>query len=171
MYNISFMTCITQYIGHKSLEDQTLSGQNGCLSLTPCHFLTQPPNLGLWLSRSSLVFVCFGQDVTRTTSHVNIQQIVTRTQSYVVFKFIKYVIFIQSMKRTIQSCIYFSYFFYEKISGDFIPLTQKERCSKRYSNIFFEEHFFFEVSHRYLERFFILFFHFFSLSHPRFSQK
>ena len=33
------------YIGHQSLEDQTLFGQNGCL--TPSHSVTQPPNLVL----------------------------------------------------------------------------------------------------------------------------
>ena len=36
--NISFMSCIKRYIGHKSLEDQTLSGRNGCL--TPSYFVT-----------------------------------------------------------------------------------------------------------------------------------
>ena len=38
MFNISFMTCIKGYIGHKSLEDQTLSRWNGCL--TPSHSVT-----------------------------------------------------------------------------------------------------------------------------------
>ena len=41
------------------------------------------------------------------------------------------------MKRTIQSCIYFSFFlFYKKIiiiSGDSILLTQKEKCPKKNS--------------------------------------
>ena len=32
MFNISFITYIKKYIGHKSLEDQTLFGQNGCLT-------------------------------------------------------------------------------------------------------------------------------------------
>ena len=109
MFNISFITCIKRYIGHKSLEDQTLSGRNGCL--TPSHSVTQPPDLGLWLSRSSLVFICFGQNVTRTKAHVNSWQIVTRTQNYVTFQFYKYVIFIQSMKRTIQLCICIYLFF------------------------------------------------------------
>ena len=36
--NISSMTCIKVYIGHKSLEDQTLSGRNGCL--TPSYSVT-----------------------------------------------------------------------------------------------------------------------------------
>ena len=103
MFNISCMTSIAQYIGHKSLEDQTLSGRNGCLR--PSHSVTQPLDLAFWFSRSNLIFVCLGQNVIRTTSHVNIWQIVTRTQSYVTFQFSRYVIFIQSMKRTIQSCI------------------------------------------------------------------
>ena len=52
------------------------------------------------------------------------------------------------MKRTIQSCIYFFLFFlYKKISGDSIPLTQKERCPKRYPNLFFEGHFRQGLSH------------------------
>ena len=38
VYNISFMSCIKGYTGHKSLEDQTLSGWNGCL--TPSHSIT-----------------------------------------------------------------------------------------------------------------------------------
>ena len=38
MFKISFMTCMRWYIGHKSLEDQTLSGRNRCL--TPSHFVT-----------------------------------------------------------------------------------------------------------------------------------
>ena len=44
--------------------------------------------------------------------------------------------------------ILFIYFFYKKIRGDSIPLTQKERCPKKYLNLFFEGHFFVEVSHR-----------------------
>ena len=38
MFNISFITYIKKYIGHKSLEDQTLFEQNGCL--TPFHSVT-----------------------------------------------------------------------------------------------------------------------------------
>ena len=38
IFNILFMTYIKKYIGHKCLEDQTLSRQNGCL--TPSHFVT-----------------------------------------------------------------------------------------------------------------------------------
>ena len=38
MFNISFMTCMRWYIGHKSLEDQTLFGRNECL--TPSHSIT-----------------------------------------------------------------------------------------------------------------------------------
>ena len=69
MLNISFIACIKGYIGHKSLKYQTLSGWNGCL--TPFHFVTQPPNLGLWKSRSkSCLFFYFGQNVTRIRSHV-----------------------------------------------------------------------------------------------------
>ena len=104
MFNISFMTCIRNYIGHKSLEDQTLSRQNGCL--TPSHSVTQPSDLGFWFSRSSLVFICFGQNVTKTTNHVNIWQIIIRTPSYVTlfcfffFCFPRYVIlFNQGMER------------------------------------------------------------------------
>ena len=135
MFNISFMTCIKRYISHKSLEDQTLFGRNGFL--TP-HSVTQPPNLGLWLGRSSLVFIYFGQNVTRTKSHV-FWQFVTRTQSHVSFQFFQLcIIFIQLMKRTIHSCIYFFLFFVlKKKSGDSIPLTQKDRCLKRYPNLFF----------------------------------
>ena len=140
MFNISFMTCIKRYIGHKSLEDQTLSGRNRCLA--PSHFVIQPLDLSLWLSKSSLVFTFyFGQNVTRTKNHVIIQQIVTRTQNYVIFNFPIMYIFIQSTKRTIQSCILylvFFYFFNKKISGDSIPLIQKERCPKKHSkNLFF----------------------------------
>ena len=68
MFNISFITCIKMYISYKSVEDQTFYGRNGCL--TPSHSVTQPPDLGFWLSRSSLVFICFGQNVTRTKIHV-----------------------------------------------------------------------------------------------------
>ena len=142
------MTCIKRFIGYKSQENQTLFGRNRCL--TPSHSVTQLLDFGHWLSRSSLIFVCFGQNVTRTTSHVNIWQIVTKTQSYVTFRFSKYVIFIQSMKRTIQSCIciysVFLIFCIEKITGDSIPLTQKERFPKRYPNICFEGHFFWSRS-------------------------
>ena len=38
MFKISFMTCMRWYIDHNSLEDQTLSGRNGCL--TPSHSVT-----------------------------------------------------------------------------------------------------------------------------------
>ena len=54
------------------------------------------------------------------------------------------------MKRTIQSCVciylVFLIFCIEKITGDSIPLTQKERFLKRYPNIFFEGHFFWSRS-------------------------
>ena len=135
MFNISFMTCIRKYIGHKSLEDQTLSGRNGCL--TPSHSVTQPPDLGFWFSRSSLVFICFGQNVIRTTSYVIIWQIVTRIQSYVIFKFFKICNF-YSINEENNSVMYLFIFLYKKINGDSIPLTQKERCPKRYPNLFFE---------------------------------
>ena len=36
---------------------------------------------------------------------------------------------------------FFFFFVYRKISGESIPLTQKERCPKRYSNLFFEGRF------------------------------
>ena len=58
------------YIGHQSLEDQTLFGWNGCL--TPFHFITQPLNLVL-LDRQICTlsfFLFFGQIVTRTKSFV-----------------------------------------------------------------------------------------------------
>ena len=38
MFNISFMTYMRWYIGHKSLEDKTLFGWNRCL--TPSHSVT-----------------------------------------------------------------------------------------------------------------------------------
>ena len=38
MFKISFMTCMRWYIDHNSLEDQTLSGRNRCL--TPSHSVT-----------------------------------------------------------------------------------------------------------------------------------
>ena len=41
----------------------------------------------------------------------------------------------------------FSYFLYKKITGDSTPLTQKERCPKRYPNLFFKGHSFVKVSH------------------------
>ena len=139
MYNISFMTCITQYIGHKSLEDQTLSGQNGCL--TSSHSVTQPLDLGLWLSRYSLVifFFFFLVECNQVNKPCIFGRLYLGPQSYVIFKFSKICnFFIQSMKRKIQSCIYFSYFLLKKISGNSIPLTQKERCPKRYPNLFFK---------------------------------
>ena len=105
MFNISFMTCITQYIGHKSLEDKTLFGQNKCLTLS--HSITQPLDLGLWFSKSSLVFVCFGQNVTKTTNHVNIWQVVTRTQSYVILKFFRTCNFFYSINEWNYSVMYF----------------------------------------------------------------
>ena len=58
------------YIGHQSLEDRTLLGQNGCL--TPSHFVTQPLNL-VSFGQVDLCFVflfIFGQIVIRTKSHV-----------------------------------------------------------------------------------------------------
>ena len=143
MFNISFMTCIKWYIGHKSLEDQTLSERNRYLA--PSHSLTQPLDLGLWLSRSSLIFVCFGQNVTRTKNHV-FWQIATRTQSYVIFKFFKICNFC-SINEENDSVMYLVFFFFliflhKNISGDFIPLTQKQKFPKRYTNLFFEGHFF-----------------------------
>ena len=57
MFNLSFMTCIRKYIGHKSLEDQTLSGWNGCL--TPSHSVTQPSALSFWFSSSRLCLYLF----------------------------------------------------------------------------------------------------------------
>ena len=135
MFNISFMTCIKRYISHKSLEDQTLFGQNGFL--TP-HSVTQPPNLGLWLGRSSLVFIYFGQNVTRIKSHV-FWQFVTRTQSHVIFQFFQLCIFFYSINEENNPFMYlfFLIFCIKKKSGDSIPLIQKERCLKRYPNIFF----------------------------------
>ena len=149
MFNISFITCIKRYIGHNSLENLTLSGQNGCL--TPSYSVTQPPNLGLWLSRSSLVFIYFGQNVTRTKNHVIIWQFVTRTQSHVIFQFSKYVFF-YSINEENNSVMYlfFLIFLKKKISGDSIPLTQKERCPKKHSkNLSFLRGTFFEISHTY----------------------
>ena len=99
MFNISFMTCMKRYIGHKSLEDQTLSRRNGCLTF--------------------LFFqIC------------NIYSINEENNS-VMYLYI----------------FSFSYFLYKKISGDSIPLTQKERCLKRYPNLSFLRDATFEVSH------------------------
>ena len=148
MFNISFITCIKKYTGHKSLEDQTSSGWNGCL--TPSHSITQPLDLGLWLSRSSLVFIYFGQNVTRTKSHVIIWQFVTRTQSHVIFQFSKYVILysINEENNSIMYLFFLFFFFFlykKKISGDSIPLTQKERCLKKHTQknlSFFRRHYF-----------------------------
>ena len=136
MFNVLFMTCIKRYIGPKSLEDQTLSGRNGCL--TPSHSVTQPPDLGLWLSRSSLVFIYFGQNVTRTKSHV-FWQFVTRTESHVIFQSFQLCIFFYSVneENNLVMYLFFLIFCIKKISGDSIPLTQKERCPKMYLNLFF----------------------------------
>ena len=143
MFNISFITCIKRYIGHQSLEDQTLSGRNGCL--TPSYSITQPSNLGLWLSRSSIVFIYFGQNVTRTKSRVIIWQFVTRTQSHVIFQFSKYVI-LYSINEKNNSVMYLFILFFciKKISGDSIPLTRKERCPKKHTQkiSFFQRHYF-----------------------------
>ena len=129
MFNISCTTCITQYIGDKNLEDRTLSGWNGCL--TPSHSITQPPDLGFWFSRSSLVFICFGQNVTRIASHV--KYLVDCNQDPKLCNF-----FIYSINEENNSIMYlfflFSFFFfYKKISGNSTPLTQKERCPKKHS--------------------------------------
>ena len=137
MFNTSFMTCMKWYIGHKSLEDQTLSGRNGCL--TPSHSVTQPPDLGLWLSRSSLVFIYFGQNVTRTKSHV-FWQFVTRTQSDVIFQSFQLCFFFYysvNEENNLVMYLFFLFFVLKKISGDSIPLTQKEMCPKMYLNLFF----------------------------------
>ena len=144
MFNISFLTCIRKYIGHKSLEDQTFSRQNGCL--TPSYSVTQPSDLGFWFSRSSLVFIYFGQNVTRTLGHVIIWQIVTRTQSYVIFKFFKICNF-YSINEWNYFVLYlviiifsFSFFLYKK-KWRLHTTYQKERCLKRYPNLFFEGRF------------------------------
>ena len=54
MFNISFMIGIKRYIGHKSLEEQTLSGQKVCLTFFDS--VTYPSDLGHWLSRSRVIF-------------------------------------------------------------------------------------------------------------------
>ena len=128
MFNISFITCIKRYISYKSVEDQTFYGRNGCL--TPSHSVTQPPDLGFWLSRSSLVFICFGQNVTRTKIHVFWQ---FYNQDPKPCKFSKFPIMY----------LFFSYLLsIKKKSDDSIPLTQKERCPKSTPKIslFFERH-------------------------------
>ena len=93
------------YIGHKSLEDLALSRRNRCL--TPFHSVTQPPNLGFWISRSKpCLYFYFGQNVTRTKNHVIVLQIVTRAQNYVIFKIFKYVFFYSINERN-YSVLYF----------------------------------------------------------------
>ena len=109
MFNISFMTCIKWYIGHKILEDQTLSRWNGCL--TPSHSVTQPPNLDLWLSRSSFVFVLFWVECNQDKKPCNYLVVCNQDPKPCNFQSYKYVIFIQSMNRTIQSCICIYLFF------------------------------------------------------------
>ena len=132
MFNISFMTCIKRYKGQKSLEYQILSGRNRCLK--PSYSITQAPDLG----RSSLVFIYFGQNVIRTKNHV-FWQFVTRTQSHVIFQFFQLSIFFYSIneENNLVMYLFFLIFCIKKISGDSIPLTQKERCPKRYPNLFF----------------------------------
>ena len=131
MFNMSFMACIKRYIDHKSLEDQTLSGQNRCL--TPSYSVTQYPDLGLWLSRSSFVYILFWVECNQDKSHVIIWQFVTRTQSHVIFHFSKYVIFhlINEENNLVMYLVIYLFIFVLKISGDSIPLTQKERCPKK----------------------------------------
>ena len=114
----------TRYISHKSVEDQRMKKEMSHVQhivynmhkkvyqSQECrrsdffwaewvpntfHSVTQPLDLGLWLSRSSIVFICFGQNVTRTKIHV-FWQFITRTQSHVSFQFF-------------QLCIYFFLFF------------------------------------------------------------
>ena len=152
MLNISFIACIKGYIGHKSLEDQTLSWQNGCL--IPSHFVTQPPNLGLWISRSKpCLSFYFGQNVTRTRSHVFLVDC-NQDPKPCNFQFFNYVIFYSVNERMLFSHVVLRFFFFffnffiiyiyiYKISGDSTPLTQKERCLKKHSKIslFFERQF------------------------------
>ena len=70
-------------------------------------------------------------------------QIVTRAESNVNYQICNFDSI--NEKEKIQSCICifsFSYFFFiEKISGDSILLTQKERCPKRYPNLFLRDSF------------------------------
>ena len=137
IYNISFITCIKGYIGHKSLEDQTLSRWNGCLTYS--HSVTQPLNL-VSLDRQTQVLSLsyFGQIVTRTKSHVFLVDC-NQDPKPCNFKIFKHVFF-YSISETeqfshVQLYLIFSYFFCKKkkISGDSTPLTQKERCPKRHT--------------------------------------
>ena len=133
MFNTSFMTYIKRYIGHKSLEDQTLSGRNGCL--TPSHFVTQPPNLDLQLSRSSLVFILFWTKCNQDPKPCNFQ----------VFQICNF-FSINEWNNSIMYLLFFFFFLYKKISGDSTPFSQKERCPKKHSNkslfffFFFQRH-------------------------------
>ena len=151
MFNISFVTCIRKYIGHKSLEDQILFGQNGCL--TPSHSITQPSDLGFWFSRSSLVFIYFGQNVTRTIDNVIIWQNVTRIQNYVIFTFFKICNF-YSINEWNYSVMYFviSIFFCIKKNKWRLYTTypKKEVPQKVSESLFFQGG---HVSHTVLEVF------------------
>ena len=90
MFNISLTRCTKRYIGQKSLENQTVSGRNGCL--IPSYSVTQPSDLGFWISRSSIVFILF---------------LVECNQDKKVCNYL--MVYNQDKKRTILSCIYFFY--------------------------------------------------------------
>ena len=132
MFNISFMTCIKRYISHKSLEDQTLSRRNGCLIHS--HSVTQPPDLGLWISRSSIVFILFWVECNQDKKSCNYLVVCNQDPKLCNFSNFQLCIFffIQSMKRTFQSCFIYIYI-YIKLSGNSTPLTQKERRPKKHS--------------------------------------
>ena len=142
MFNISFMTCIKRYISHKSLEDQTLSRRNGCLIHS--HSVTQPPDLGLWISRSSLVFILFWVECNQDKKSCNYLVVCNQDSKPCNTQFIKHVVFfIQPMRIEQFShvfCIqyfFFFFFWYKKISGDSTPQTQKERCLSKHPKLSF----------------------------------
>ena len=117
-----------EYIGHQSLEDQTLSRRNGCLR--PSHSVTQPPNLVL-LDRQiyALSFFYFLVDCNQDLKPCKIQ--------FIKFVFIFY-LFNDNEAFQLGKFVFFFLFFCIKNKWRLHTTYPKKRGALKHPNLFFE---------------------------------